>query len=337
MKKPNAQAVGNQEDLAQINYALRGPVTDIFRRLIPDLRDATRPEAWERMMNNPELASRCFQEFRRRPDLFEEVLRGPNRQPVTTDDQPLSCGRTLAQIIAMIVRAIAKRYFQAKLDRPRVQVAPRTTERPGFLESLLRLLRRKPAPSKKTISSRATVLFEAFRDFLLYEWQTILIPSYAHMPVALVRSLGPRILDFHAPAEIDKLVENTRFPQPRVGPPLPPERQNDSEDVAPSPDRRKTEQSSADLTVLLQRLRPGVVQRLMKDLGLGQRQVMVLYAQMQKLSPTPEIEHFVQCGAKSDDMDRFIVAAKRAGLGPSTDLAACAAYARAYFTTQSEG
>ncbi|HXP96321.1 MAG TPA: hypothetical protein VN809_06390, partial [Telmatospirillum sp.] len=113
----NALAATTDESLAidRINAALRGPATEIFRQVIPDLRARTRRDAYEHIMNNPGLAAACFQEFRAKPELFQSLMVGPDSSPVTRDDQTLSCGKTLAQVITLVVRAVAKRYFRARL------------------------------------------------------------------------------------------------------------------------------------------------------------------------------------------------------------------------------
>jgi hypothetical protein len=197
------------QTLERINSVLRGPVTDTLQKLIPALQAYHRREAYEHIMNNPHLAASCFKEFRKHPESFQSIVFGADGLPITADDQPLSCGRTLAQVIALIVRAIAKRYFRAQLNRPRRMVAVQNRRRPNFFEVVFGAFRPPPpAPpkSKHKDTSRADALYEALRDYLLYEWQVVLIPNYTHIPLALARELGARILEFRRAEQIESLI-----------------------------------------------------------------------------------------------------------------------------------
>lgn len=205
-----AAADDNAKVMSRINGTLRGPVTEIFQDLIPQLRPCTRREAYERIMNNPRLAATCFREFRAQPQLFKTLMVSPEQQPVTSDDQPLSCGRTLAQIIALVVRAIAKRYFRAKLGVLRRVAAPKKR---SLFEIAFGMFRPSPppAPVRRDVT-RADALYNAMRDSLLYEWQVVLIPHYVQLPVSLVREMGPRILNYRKADQIQRLAEEGKAP-----------------------------------------------------------------------------------------------------------------------------
>ncbi len=196
--------------IGRINGALRGPVTDVFRQLIPDLRARTRRDAYERIMNSPHMAATCFHEFRARPELFRTLVVGPNAAPVTSDDQMLSCGRTLAQVIALVVRAIAKRHFRARLVIIRRPAVPQKAKSPGLFAVVFGAFK-PPPPSPRPVRreySRADALYQALRAYLLFEWQVGLIPHYASLPVSLVDELGPRILEYRDVEQIEALVRS---------------------------------------------------------------------------------------------------------------------------------
>lgn len=211
----SALAIADDTDKAinRVNGALRGPVTELFQDLIPQLRACTRKEAYERIMNNPRLAATCFREFRERPDLFRTLMIGPELQPVTSDDQPLSCGRTLAEVITLIVRAIAKRYFRSRLGllRSRALLRPK---RSSPVDIILAWFRPPPPPPKalRRDVTRADALYHALRDSLRYEWQVALIPHYAHLPISLVREMGPRILQYRKIDQIQALANSGKLP-----------------------------------------------------------------------------------------------------------------------------
>jgi hypothetical protein len=199
--------------IGRINGALRGPATEIFQQLIPDLRAHTRRDAYERIMNNPHLAATCFREFRARRDLFQPLLVGPDATPVSNDDEVLSCGRTLAQVVALVVRAIAKRYFRARLGIVRRQTIPQKTKPPGLFTVVFGVYKPPPPPPPvRKEYTRADALYQALRAFLLFEWQVSLIPHYAALPISLVDELGARILDYRKVEQIEALARTNKVP-----------------------------------------------------------------------------------------------------------------------------
>ena len=188
-----------------IRGALEGPVIDVFRREIAELKQLPRPAAYDVVMNDPKMLDRCFRLFRARPDLFRDVVVNGDRKPVVEDQAVLSCGRTLAEAVALVVRASARRYFRAKLDFRRFKpVAPKLSlmTRMAISLGLSQAPVMKKAP--KT-ASRSELLYNAIRDYLHFDWQILLIPHYAPMTPALVADLGPRLLEIREAAELQAL------------------------------------------------------------------------------------------------------------------------------------
>ncbi|RAU22933.1 hypothetical protein CU669_06005 [Paramagnetospirillum kuznetsovii] len=185
---------------------MEGPVIDVFRREIPELKHRPRPAAYDTVMNDPKMLDRCFRLFRSRPELFRDVVVDQGRQPVTLDKAVLSCGRTLAEAVALVVRASARRYFRAKLDfRSRFQVP---TAKPSLGKRLVLALGLTSAPVVKKAprsTSKSEALYLALRDYLQFDWQVLLIPHYAPMTPALVSDLGARLLDIREAAELQAL------------------------------------------------------------------------------------------------------------------------------------
>ena len=199
-----------------VRDSLQGPVIDILRDNIPGLKGLSRSEAYERIMNNPALADRCFKFFRSSPEAFRRLMIGSNARPVHNDDHPLTCGRSLNQVITLIVRAIAKRHFRARF-RP----APRqgTVKRsPSLLKRIVSMVVTESEPSpiaRRRRITRGDSLYQALRDFLLYEWQVPLIPHYAPLPIPLVRSLGARILEYRDANQLQELAKTGLPPMSR--------------------------------------------------------------------------------------------------------------------------
>ncbi|HLN23475.1 MAG TPA: hypothetical protein VK558_05770 [Patescibacteria group bacterium] len=144
--------------------------------------------------------------FRKRPELFEKIVIGPKAKPITGDTDQLICGRTLEEVVALVVRAIAKRHFRARLAPLRPILARKEPERASLFKRILGIVWAAPPPPRtKRKANRADSLYQAMRDVLLYEWQVPLIPHYAPLPVPLVRSLGKRILEYREVAQLREL------------------------------------------------------------------------------------------------------------------------------------
>jgi hypothetical protein len=200
------QRENNRTPIGQINATLQGPVTEILMVNIPAFANRTRDQVYELVMNSPEIGDACFKLFRSKPELFAEVLKGPDGTPVANDGGLLSCGRTVAQVIALIVKNMTRRYFRNKLDggSPAAKRTP-----PSWTERLLELAglpaTRRPQP-RSTTQSAGDRLYRAIRDYLVYEWQVRLIPKYSTLTVSFVTANGPQLLTLREPEEIDALM-----------------------------------------------------------------------------------------------------------------------------------
>ncbi len=190
----------------QIAEALRGDLLAVFQQEIEALGKLNRAGAYEAVMNDPALLDACFRLFRSRPELFATHVVDAGRQPVTSDDGMLTCGRTLGEAVALVVQASARRYFRRKLGASkRVAVPPR--RQPGALARMgmaLGLVAR-PKPVFRKVVGAGDRLFGAIRDYLRFDWQAALIPHYAPLAPEMVTQLGSRILDIREPSELRAL------------------------------------------------------------------------------------------------------------------------------------
>ncbi|MTJ79709.1 MAG: hypothetical protein F8N37_01620 [Telmatospirillum sp.] len=203
------QSHDDKDAIGRINSVLRGPVTELLQGAIPELRMARRRDAYERIMNDPVLVEQCFQEFRKDPDRFRAVLIGAETAMITSDDQVLSCGRSLTEVITLIVRAVAKRHFRARLGFFPKRPAGFGSSRKGLLTRISEFFSPPPPPPpRRKEYSRADALYQAMRASLLFEWQVGLIPHYVHIPLPLARELGPRLLEYRDPDQIKRLIRD---------------------------------------------------------------------------------------------------------------------------------
>lgn len=215
------------DDLSRLRLTIRGPVTDVLRAGMPELQGMPREAAYERIMRTPDLLDGCFRLFRSRPELFEAVARAPDGTVARADDQVLPCGRVLGDVIALIVRAAARRYFRLSLDRkpPRLGGRRQAARRPFWRAALAALglgggAAARPAGAAR-IASRGDRLFAALRDNLRYEWQIPLLPHYLPLAPELVRELGQRILIFRTAEELAHLAREPGLAKASLTPPAP--------------------------------------------------------------------------------------------------------------------
>lgn len=192
------KALGHGEAIRAINGTLKGPVADIFRSLVPAFGAIPGGEFYDSVMASSELLHGCILIFRRHRDQFRTLLVDARNRPVNDDFVPLRCGRSVHDIIAMIVRTHAKRHFRAVLGGD-------------------------PGDPK----SRSGRMYKAMSDYLIHDWQVPLVPHYAPIPLEKLLEMGPRILDVREAELLDAIARSAGLPPPPVPagrpsmPPLP--------------------------------------------------------------------------------------------------------------------
>jgi len=289
------------------------------------------------------------------------VLRGPESQPVANDDEPLSCGRTLAQVVALVVQAVAKRHFRAKMSlrrRPLSSVAE-----PTLMDKVTRLFS-TPAPPKmveRKVQSPGDKLFRAMRDYLLFEWQLRLIPHYVGLTVPLVETLGARLLEFTEIEDIQWMArtgqplpastgrQTEAFPLQAIKPDLGPEPTDLETEAAaeaqeqPEPEAEaKPEIELAPQTLpegisaqrfvaaVLGRVNAPLAHWLAQELNLTPRQIALVMIRAYEALPAGEFQRFGASAPASDEAVRFLTAARAARFGADTSPEKTTEFARLY-------
>lgn len=202
----------------KINATLQGPVVEVLGELVPEVRHLPKRTALEAILDNVDLLHRCFLAFRTNPTRFRHLLVDRHKVSVEDADALLDCGRSLDDVIAMVVRTAAKRHFRRRLDgsAKALRVPPRKRpKRPAGLMARIRaLMAHPPPPAAARSRSRGEVLYEAFQDYLLHDWQVPIIPEYCTLTPGTVRRLGKRILDYRLAEDIRRLRADPDNPPP---------------------------------------------------------------------------------------------------------------------------
>ena len=222
---PRSPTESHAQIIRQINLTLEGPVAEVMAQLVPELKKLPRRGVLEHVLDDPELLDRCFKAFRSNIERFRALLVDQQNVPVEQADALLACGRSLDDVVAMVVRTHAKRHFRKRLDgdaRSLKAGAKKKSAKPenggGLMERLVRLFaasQAAPLPQR----SRSEVLYDAFKEHLLHDWQVPLVQEYSTLSPQLVRRLGKRILDYKVPEDIKRLKENpNELPVPSTRP-----------------------------------------------------------------------------------------------------------------------
>ncbi|MFD2234914.1 hypothetical protein ACFSNB_13960, partial [Phaeospirillum tilakii] len=172
-----------------INQTLKGPAAAALIDLDPALAAIGQERFYDTVMDDSSLLEGCLRVFRQNPQRFRDLLVDGQGRPVNDERVPLRCGRSLQDIVAMIVRTHAKRHFRSALGGD---------------------------PDDPT--SRAGGLYQAISAYLLHEWQVPLVPHYAPLPVALLRDLGPGLLDLRDAAALQALLATGAGAPPPAAP-----------------------------------------------------------------------------------------------------------------------
>lgn len=175
-----------------INQTLKGPAAAALIDLDPALASIGQERFYDTVMDDSSLLEGCLRVFRQNPQRFRDLLVDGQGRPVNDERVPLRCGRSLQDIVAMIVRTHAKRHFRSALGGD---------------------------PDDPT--SRAGGLYQAISAYLLHEWQVPLVPHYAPLPVALLRDLGPGLLDLRDAAALQALLATGAETPPPPATPAP--------------------------------------------------------------------------------------------------------------------
>jgi len=200
--------------MEQIHRTLTGDVADIYLRHVPAFKGLDRERVYNMVMSNHALAMECYKLFEARPDLFAHLMVDRVGAPVDGPGKRLFCGRSVEDVTAMLVRAVAKRHFLRHFG---VQTpAPKKPEPiaappPSRLFVVFRRPRPDSEPEQPKIRRKATrgdSLYHAMRHHLRYPWQLTLIPHYTPLPVSTVRQLGAKILEYRSVHDLKQLLKD---------------------------------------------------------------------------------------------------------------------------------
>ncbi|HLO75494.1 MAG TPA: hypothetical protein VK196_03460 [Magnetospirillum sp.] len=201
-----------------MNDSLQGPVAEVLARFVPELRRLPAGQAYHRVLDDIGLLQDCFSAFRAQRDSFRAILVDERLQPVADDRAMLSCGRTLEQVVAMIVRTAAKRYFRRKLgsagnhhqlhENHVRQGIPARGVVHRITQALTEPKQHKTPVHAAPVRSKADELYDAIKHHLLHEWQVPLVPTYADMSPSLARALGDKLLDLRTPEDLRRVVDD---------------------------------------------------------------------------------------------------------------------------------
>lgn len=161
----------------QITDTLKGPVAAVYRDLVPAFGEMSGDEFYDAVLGSSDMLHGLIMIFHKRRDAFSHLLVDAQGRPVGDDFVRLRCGRSVHDILSMIVRTHAKKHFRATLGG-----------------------------DPNNPDSKAGRLYQAMNEYLIHEWQVPLVPHYAAIPVSKMRELGPMLLDLKTVAQVQEVV-----------------------------------------------------------------------------------------------------------------------------------
>lgn len=208
--KPAARAVDKDAaNRKEIIRTIKGPVVERLLEMVPAFRAYDDP--YGTVMSSPELLYACLQLVKTRRDKFQDLLIDGAGNPVSVDDIPLRCERTLDQIVGMVVRSAAKAYSEARWGSAsgpasRQVVNPQSK---SLLDKLAEMVRGKWSELEvpRPVPTQGDKFYAAIKDNLDYDWQVSLIPFFAELPVKLILELGKGVTTLRNPESIAALAD----------------------------------------------------------------------------------------------------------------------------------
>ena len=192
--KPLDKDAANRKEIIT---TIKGPVTAKVTQLIP-------------VLATPELLYACMQLVKTRREHFQDFLVDAAGNPVTENDKPLRCDRSVDQIISMVVRSGAKAYATKRFAPPDAAAkAPAKAASKSLLDKITALVSGKWGDTEipKPSPTQADVFYNAINDYLDFDWQVPLIPYFAELPVKLIREMGRGVTTLRTPEGIAALAD----------------------------------------------------------------------------------------------------------------------------------
>lgn len=196
------------EQRKEIIRTIKGPVMARLLELVPAF--SAYDEPYVTIMSTPDLLAACLQLIRTRRDKFQEFLVDAGGHSVGTDDIPLRCGRTLDQIVGMVVRSAAKAYADKRWgSSPQAAKPPANPAQKSLMDMLKELVGGKwsEAEQPKPSPTQGDRFYAAIKDYLDFDWQVPLIPYFAELPVKLINELGRGVTALRTPEGIAALAD----------------------------------------------------------------------------------------------------------------------------------
>ena len=307
-----ADALSSNQIKAEIRSTLKGPVLKTLRQLLPTLWHIPEQFAYDHIMGSIHLLDMCLKTFRRQRERFRDVLVDASGKDVLDDTSCLRCGRAVSDVVAMVVRTSARRYFT----------------------------RHSPEMSEEALI-QAEELYDSIKDFLLYDWQVPLVPTYAQMTSVQARKLGPKLLELDTRGKLARALGHAQ-PSKKVkaklrsleeviatgsaplkfkrGEKSKQEREKNKEVIgtAGTPTKAITAPSAAQNTSILASLDARAIALLANGIGLNRPELVLL---LQGAHMNLGDQRFLKIFGHDADpvmLDRLIQHAKKARLGPKS-------------------
>lgn len=162
---------------------------------------------YQDVIHNPAVLYDFIQTYRQHSDLAGKIVIGKNGKPVASEDAPLVCGVTLAQIQQLLVKTCA-RYFLEQDTKEEEEVVTETVTKTRFL-----FFKTTEQVERKTGGGFDERKVKEISRNMAFDWQLPLLPAYVGLNSAQLMELGEHIIAVNSVEGIEALVG---FDQPTI-------------------------------------------------------------------------------------------------------------------------
>ncbi len=205
---PAAPPVNDDAARKEVLRLLRGPIAQVYKTLLPAL--ATSEDPYKTVMANYELLDAALKLFQAKRDAFAAFLVDGKGVPVVDDSVRLVCGRSVNEVVGMVVRSGMRHFAEQHFGRTAAAAAMAAkiggeSPRQRWIASIAAVFHKKSGAPRRTAPAAADIFYKSIRDSLDFAWQVPYFPIYVEMPPSLFNQMGASVTRLDSLEKLQRL------------------------------------------------------------------------------------------------------------------------------------
>jgi hypothetical protein len=156
---------------------------------------------YQDVIHDPDVLYSFIQTFRKNPRLADKIVVGKDGKPATTEDAPLVCGVSLAQVQQLLVKTCA-RYFLEQGTKQEEEIVTETRTTTRFL-----IFKKTEQVERKTGGGHDERKVREVTRYMAFDWQLPLLGAYAELNSAILMELDHDIVALQTAEAVRELVQ----------------------------------------------------------------------------------------------------------------------------------